>query len=299
MRILVTGGNGQLGRDCARVLAPAHVVRAIDVEQVDITDPAQVEGAVGGFAPDVLVNCAAFTRVDACETERQQAWKVNVHGPENLAAAMDKHGGRLVHISTDYVFDGKRPVPEPYVEEDAPGPVSFYGRTKLESEMVVKRKARNLLIVRTAWLYSEGGHNFLRTMLALASKDPHRPVKVVNDQFGCPTWSYRLALQIRRLMEAGARGTYHAASEGHCTWYGLARYFLDKMQVAHALVPCTTRQYPTPATRPANSILENRRLKRQGLHCMVPWKEDVDRFVEKFKPTLLLLREQGGSPIRD
>ncbi|MDY6986574.1 MAG: dTDP-4-dehydrorhamnose reductase [Thermodesulfobacteriota bacterium] len=287
MKILICGGRGQLGHDCTRVMKEWHEVLSTDLEELDITNPSAVEEMIGRMLPQVVVNCAAYTQVDACETERGLARKVNVDGPRNLALSTERHGGQVVHISTDYVFDGKRVAPEPYVEEDTPHPVSFYGKTKFDGELAVRDTAKGHIIVRTAWLYGHHGPNFLKTMLRLALRSPHKEVKVVHDQFGSPTWSYRLALQIARLIETNGRGTYHATSEGHCTWYELATCFLEKMGISHHLVPCTSAEYPTPASRPKNSILENGHLKEEGLSLMIDWKEDLDKFVSLHREDLL------------
>jgi len=287
MKIVILGGKGQLGSDCTKVLKEIHDVMSVDLDELDITDISQVEAAAGNFGADVIVNCAGFTRVDDCETEKELACKVNVEGPGNLAVAAKNQGAQLIHISTDYVFDGRKRAPEPYTEKDDPNPISYYGVTKLAAEEAIRRTIDNHIILRTAWLYGIRGQNFLKTMLTLALKDPQREIKIVNDQFGSPTWSYRLALQIERLIESGVNGTFHATSEGYCTWYGLATYFLGKMGVPHSFVPCTTAEYPTPAVRPMNSILENRRLKEAGINLMQGWKSDVEEFVFRFRDRLI------------
>ena len=235
----------------------------------------------------MIINCAAFTRVDDCEIEKELAWNANVTGPENLAKCVDKHGGCLIHISTDYVFDGQKKVPEPYVETDVPNPISYYGMTKLEGEEAIRRTTDRHIILRTAWLYGISGHNFLKTMLKLCLRNSDNKIKVVNDQFGSPTWTYRLALQIEKLIETNNRGIFHASANGHCTWYELAVYFLKKMELPYNIIPCTTEEYPTPAHRPMNSILENRNLKEKGIDIMANWKSDVDRFILDFRGVLL------------
>jgi dTDP-4-dehydrorhamnose reductase len=294
MRILICGGKGQLGTDCHTILGRNHEARSVDLDELDIADPSQVENGVAAFGPDVIVNCAAYTAVDACETRYDLAWQVNAEGPGNLAMAAERHGAGLIHISTDYVFDGRKAPPEPYVETDETHPVSCYGRTKLAGETAVKEATHNCMILRTAWLYGIGGPNFLKIMLRLALKDPKREIRVVNDQFGSPTWSYRLALQIEKLIEAGGQGVYHATSEGHGTWYQLAVEFLDRMAVPHCVVPCTTAEYPTPAVRPMNSILENRRLKESGINLMQDWKRDVAAFVALFRDRLISEAREGN-----
>jgi len=287
MKILVTGGKGQLGTDCVRVFRETHEVLAIDLDELDITRRVDLEALVQKFMPDIIINCAAYTQVDNCEIEKKLAWNVNVTGTENLVNCMEKQGERLIHISTDYVFDGRKKIPEPYVETDQPNPVSYYGKTKYESEKVVGKASDRHVIVRPAWMYGVNGYNFLKTMLSLALKNPGHEIKVVNDQYGSPTWSYALALQIERIIHVHAGGIYHATGEGFCTWFELAEYFLNKMQVPHNIVPCTSREYPTRAQRPKNSILENRHLKEKGINIMSQWQDDIDEFVSGFGEDLV------------
>jgi dTDP-4-dehydrorhamnose reductase len=286
MKILICGAGGQLGYDCTRVLGEIHDITAVDIDDLDITDTGAVRDSILRFSPDIVINCAAFTKVDDCETEKALAWKVNVEGPENLALCVEKYGGKLVHISTDYVFDGRKDPPDSYAEDDQVNPISFYGKTKLEGELAVRRTTERHIIVRTAWVFGIKGHNFLKTMLKLALKDPGNSIKVVNDQFGSPTWSYSLSVQIEKLIKANGLGTYHATSGGYCSWYELAGFFLGRMDIEHSLIPCSTDDFPTPAARPHNSILENRRLKEAGINIMQDWKAEVERFVEKFRAPL-------------
>jgi dTDP-4-dehydrorhamnose reductase len=289
MRIMITGDKGQLGADCTKVLSQTHEVLGVDIDQVDIAIWPDIESLVQKFTPNIIVNCAAYTHVDDCETEKESAWKANVTGAENLAKCIEKHGGRLIHISTDYIFDGKKKVPEPYVEMDAPNPLSYYGITKLEGEKAIKKATDRFIILRTAWMYGISGYNFLKTILKISTKstDNNNNIKVVNDQFGSPTWSYRLALQIERLIETNLKGTFHATAEGYCTWFELAAYFLKRMNVSQNIIPCTTEEYPTTAVRPMNSILENLKLKEKGMNIMTHWKFDVNEFVSNFRKVLL------------
>lgn len=287
MKILIFGGNGQLGTDCSQVLKESHEVLALDLEDLDICNLVDVDGIIQNIKPDVVLNCAAYTNVDECETNKDLAWKVNVEGPRNLAITARKSGLYLVHISTDYVFDGKKKVPQPYTEDDITGPVSYYGITKLEGEKAIRQTTDNHMILRTAWLYGIHGRNFLKTILRLALNNPQKEIRVVNDQFGSPTWSYSLAVQIQKLIEVKANGVCHATSEGYCTWYELATCFLGRMGVSHAIVACATKEYLTPAIRPANSILENERLKEMGAHLMKNWKSDLDQFVYRYKERLI------------
>ena len=287
MKVMITGGKGQLGSDCTQVLQKSHDVMSVDIEEVDIAIYMDLAKMVQEFLPDVIVNCAAYTQVDSCETAKGLAWEVNVKGAENLALCAQNSGCRLIHISTDYVFDGLKRIPEPYVEDDTPNPLSHYGVTKLESEKAVRQTLEQHVIIRTAWLYGLNGHNFLKTILKLALKNPENTIKVVSDQFGSPTWSWRLALQISDLIAKNGQGTFHATAGGYCSWYELATYFLKKMAVPHRVMPCSSEEYPTPAARPKNSILENRCLKQNNMNIMRNWQEDLDQFVAGFRKDLI------------
>jgi dTDP-4-dehydrorhamnose reductase len=287
MRILITGGRGQLGNDCQAVLKVCGEVHAVDLPECDLTREADVRLVLGRTAPEVVVNCAAFTNVDACETQRETARQVNGDVPGFLARACVASGARLIQISTDYVFDGAKPVPQAYVETDPTGPVSWYGQTKLEGERAVQASGAHHAILRTAWLYGRTGRNFLKAILRKAVHQPDEPLRVVNDQFGSPTWSFRLALQIRRVIETQAGGLFHATAEGYTSWYEFARFFLDEMAVPHRVEPCLAAEYPRPARRPRNSILENAGLKAGAIHAMVDWREDVKEFVRQFRDDLL------------
>ncbi len=294
-RLLLVGARGQLGSDCGRIFAPFFEVVGLGSRELDLTRPETIEPLVLELRPAVIVNAAAHTRVDDCEAEVEKAFLVNAEGPARLAAAAARCGSRLVQVFTDYVFPGDRPLPEGYREADPVGPLSVYGRSKLAGEEAAARAGCRLTIVRTAWLYGIAGHNFLRTMLRLALADPRRELKVVDDQFGCPTWSATLARQILVLVRAEASGIFHAVAEGATTWFGLAKAFLELLEVEHHLVPCTTDEYPTPARRPANSILINRRLKEENLLVMRPWREDLQDYVNNYRDTLLAAARQAAN----
>lgn len=287
MKILITGGNGQLAYDCTEILKKNHEVFSFSSKELNIANIEQVEESLKSIMPDVVLNCAAFTKVDACEREKELARKVNTEGPKNLAQCIERIGSKLIHISTDYVFNGKKKIPEPYAENDNPDPVSCYGKTKLGGEREIQKNTDRYAIVRTAWLYSIHGKNFLKTMLKLALNNPLKEIKVVNDQFGSPTWSFRLAKQIEKIIEINGQGIYHATSEGCCTWFEVAEYFFQKMQIPYKITPCSSKEYPTPAIRPANSILENQRLKKDGIDLMPHWQSDIDRFVLTFREQLI------------
>ncbi len=287
MKILICGAYGQLGSDCVSVFSEDHEVAACHKDELDIADIAAALEAVRNIEPDWIVNCAAYTAVDACESNRETAWLMNAKGPANLATAADTVDCRLLHVSTDYVFDGSNSPPQAYVEDDPVNPQSAYGESKAAGEQAVLHNGAGNCVVRTAWLYGRHGNNFLKTMLGLALKNPCQTVRVVADQFGSPTWSATLAAQIKALVEFGGSGIYHATAEGYGSWHDLAVYFLKRMGLMHAITPCSTEEYPTPAARPKNSILENSRLKAAGIHIMPDWQDDVDAFVEKWRQELM------------
>jgi len=287
MNILITGSNGQLGKDCEHVFKNNHQTTCVDIEDLDITSLDQVDVLVKKIQPDIIINCAAFTQVDACETKKKTADNINVNGPENLAKSARKNNSLLVHISSDYVFDGKKKSTESYVEKDFPSPLSYYGRTKLSGERSVINNTENYIILRTAWLYGFYGHNFLKAILKKALNQPETQLKIVNDQFGSPTWSFSLALQIAHLVKNKGWGLYHASSEGACSWYDFAKYFLEKFNVPHNITPCTTEEYPTPAIRPKCSILENQRLKNGNLNKMNHWQTDLDEYIHQYGDLLI------------
>jgi dTDP-4-dehydrorhamnose reductase len=286
MKILLAGANGQLGRDCQGVLGAAHELCCLDLPELDIADAASVACWMERFQPDCAVNCAAYTRVDEAESQADLCRAVNALGPRNLAAACQARGARLIHISTDYVFDGVLRPGASYTEDAAPNPLNVYGRTKLDGEEPVLRLEGGA-VLRSAWLYGEHGANFLRTMLRLALRQPPQPLRVVDDQTGSPTWSGRLARQIARLLEDFRPGLYHAAAHGSCTWHRLARRFLERMEIPCEVLPIDSAAYPTPARRPANAVLDNRNLRAAGLDVMIPWEEDVDAFAARVRTSWL------------
>ena len=286
MNILITGANGQLGSDCRTILAANHTICCCDVEQVDITDSKQVADLFAEHRPEVVINCAAYTAVDACEEHVEQCRAVNTRGPLYMAEQCSLYRTRFIQVSTDYVYDGKKQAPNAYHEGDPANPLSMYGKTKLDGDLAVAEHADHV-ILRTAWLYGINGKNFLKTLLRLATAAPERTIRVVNDQYGSLTWSRTLAKQIERLLDADITGVVHASSEGYSTWYEAARYFLDAMDVPYSMEPCTTEEYPTPAARPGNSILENGCLTRHGINVMRNWREDVDEFVARYRARLL------------
>ncbi|WP_372807020.1 dTDP-4-dehydrorhamnose reductase [Pontiella sp.] len=279
-KILITGSKGQLGTDCLEVFKDVAEVVGVDLPEVDLSDRGSCFAALERIQPDVIVNCAAYTAVDACETD-PSCWKANRDLPAHLAEWTEANNAFLVHVSTDYVFSGDKPLYEAVVESDEPSPVSEYGRSKLAGERAIAERTERFAILRTAWLYGAHGNNFLKTMLRLTLRNPGKEFKVVNDQWGSPTLSRTLARQIRAVAEQRATGIFHASSEGYATWFDLACAFLDQLGIVHGFVPCTSDEFPTPTKRPANSITENARAKELGINCFDDWRDELKRFVEQ------------------
>jgi dTDP-4-dehydrorhamnose reductase len=272
-RWLIVGANGQLGSDFLELLGPAAV--GVDLPDIDITSPDSVAAVVAAADPDVVVNCAAYTAVDAAEADEATALAVNGDGPGNIARALvDRTGSRLVQVSTDYVFAGDGTGP---YDEDAPtGPLSAYGRTKLAGEQAVQSVLPDRsYVVRTAWLYGQHGANFVKTMLRLQGE--RETVSVVDDQRGQPTWSRDLARQIIALVGAGAPpGVYHGTNAGEVTWHGFTQEIFRLVGADPARVlPTTSEAFVRPAPRPANSVLGHRRWAEAGLAPMRPWQEAI------------------------
>jgi dTDP-4-dehydrorhamnose reductase len=292
MKILLTGSRGQLGSECEEIMKTDYDIIAPDKEEFDITSWDKVIMGIHQLSPDLILNCAAFTGVDEAETEREIAERINVEGSRNLAQGAARYEKMMVHVSSDLVFNGKKRLPQPYFEDDPMSPLCFYGTTKMESETAVKQNTSKYIIIRSGWLYSIKGDNFLKKILSLAVKKDHEPICVVNDQIGTPTWSYRLAQQIKVLIDNTKEGIYHATSEGYCSRYEWAKYFLEKMGIETPVTPIAGKDSPDPATRPTNSILENRQLKTEGLNIMPDWQEDLDMFIKKFAEELLKEAEE-------
>ena len=275
MKLLITGAAGQLGQALVREAGKqGWEVVPTDVGQMDITDPRAVQQHLARHRPEVVVNAAAATRVDDLEAEPDLALKVNGLGPRNLAVACRQLGVKLIHLSTDYVFDGTKD--GPYQEWDATNPLSVYGRSKLLGEELVRQQCPDHFIVRTAWLYGLPGPNFVTAILAKGRMG--QALKVVNDQRGSPTSALALAPQLLALAETEAFGTYHATCRGEATWYEFARHILAQAGIAVPVVACATAEYPLPARRPANSVLENRMLGLSGLNLMPSWQEAWQEF---------------------
>lgn len=275
-KLFVTGANGQLGRAVNLQFKGRKEYEIVntDVGELDITDINQVIDMVEKVKPYAIINCAAHTAVDACETDVDNAYKINAIGPRNLSIAADKTGAKMVHISTDYVFEGNGT--RPYLEFDEPNPQGIYGKTKLEGERFVKEFTKRHFIIRTAWLYGDG-KNFVKTMLRLS--ESHDTVKVVNDQFGSPTSTKELAKIIDLLLETENYGTYHGTCEGSCSWAEFAEEIFRLAGKNTRVVGITTEEYNAPTKRPAYSVLENYMLKLTCGYVAGNWKDAIAEYI--------------------
>ena len=283
MRILVTGARGMLGREVVRVFENAgHDVIAADVmpegTYLDITEPAAIRKALITERPGWLINCAAYTNVDACEDHEDQAFSLNAQGPEYLAQACSRFGVSLLHVSTDYVFDGTKN--EPYSEHDLPHPINSYGRSKLAGEYAVRTGTRDYIIVRPQWLFGIHGHNFVATIIEIARN--HEKIRVVNDQWGSPTYAKDLARAIMMLVELNARGTYHLCNRGRATWYDLAKKAVEYAELNTEVIPVSSQEFPRPAKRPANSILSTKKFTDITGKLMPLWQISLEKYVQEY-----------------
>ena len=282
--ILITGANGQLGREMRKVLDDDIFVNAIytDVEELDITDAEAIENCVTSNQVDYIVNCAAYTAVDAAESNVELCTKLNMEAPTLLAQAAHKHNAKLIHISTDYVFDGSSC--RPYHEDDEICPKSVYGRTKADGERHIIDVAPESIIVRTAWLYSPHGKNFVKTMLELGRS--RETLRVVSDQIGTPTYALDLASVIKTFIDSEQwhPGIYHFSNEGAISWYDftMAIHRIAGITTCHVL-PCMTKDYPTPATRPHYSVLDKSKIKAT-IGIEIPyWEESLEQCINRLK----------------
>lgn len=280
MRVLVTGADGMLGF-ALRESRPAEVeLLATDLATLDVTDAGAVERQVQALAPDAVLNAAAFTDVDGCETREELALSVNGAGAGHLAAACERAAIPLLHVSTDYVFDGRLPAPGQYAEHDATNPLSAYGRTKLAGERAVAAATPRHWIVRTQWLYGAGGRNFVETMLRLGAERPR--LTVVDDQVGCPTSTHDLApLLWEVLLRRPAFGIYHAANAGQCSWYGFARAIFERAGLGVEVAPIDTATLGRPAPRPARSVLNTSKLRAALGVQIAPWEDALQRYLQR------------------
>ncbi|HKM05068.1 MAG TPA: dTDP-4-dehydrorhamnose reductase [Lachnospiraceae bacterium] len=276
-KIMITGCNGQLGRAINKVFEGNQEFTCVntDVAELDITNIEKVLTFVKEQKPYAIINCAAHTGVDACETQEDNAYRINAIGPRNLSIAATEVDAKMIHISTDYVFQGNASVP--YTEFDQVGPQGVYGNTKLEGERFVRQFAKKFFIIRTAWLYGEG-KNFVKTMLTLSQNNDQ--VKVVGDQFGTPTSAMELARAIAYLLPTDNYGLFHGTCEGSCSWADFAKEIFRLAGTKTEVIAITTDQYPTPAARPAYSVLDNKMFRLTTDFSFSTWQECLTEYMK-------------------
>ena len=281
MKILITGANGLLGHELSSLLKD-HTLILLSHSQLDISDSESVNKQIDSSSPDIIINSAAYTQVDACETNYDLAFQSNAIGPKNLAIKCKQLGIPLIHISTDYVFEGNEKKNSPLVEDDKLGPKTVYGKTKLEGEKMVQENCQKYFILRTAWLYGEG-KNFVKTMLSLSKKN--KELKVVNDQIGSPTYAKDLAKAIKEIIEkkSDKYGIYHVTNKGEVSWYEFAKKIFEIKNIEIKVNPCTSEEFPRPAPRPHYSVLSNQKWIDAGFTPMRDYEEALNEYLNSLK----------------
>ncbi|WBW98660.1 dTDP-4-dehydrorhamnose reductase [Oceanirhabdus sp. W0125-5] len=288
MKVLITGSNGQLGSQLLNIIKRGKSelgeidiayktaeIKGVDVEELDITDLYQIKKIIHEYKPNIVINPAAYTNVDECEDNQELAFKVNSLGTKNLARVCEEVGAKLVHISTDYVFEGNGQVP--YREYDVPHPVSVYGKTKWLGEEYIKQFCNKYFIVRTSWLYGYNGKNFVKTIMKYAKEKGH--LNVVNDQRGNPTNAEDLAHHILKIALTEDYGVYHCTGEGECTWYDFAYKIVEYAGIECTVSPVTSDEFKQKAKRPSYSSLDNMMLRCGVGNEMREWTEALKEFI--------------------
>ncbi len=281
MKILVTGGNGQLGRSIKdRIdLYPNLQFTFTDIDELDITDYAKLFQFINEQKPNAIINCAAYNFVDKAEEEPDKAFQINSETVGNLAKISKELDIFLIHFSTDFIFDGYNN--KPYTETDKPNPQSVYAKSKLEGEVQVQKFAKDAVIIRTSWLYSEYGHNFVKTIIRLAKERPE--INVVNDQIGTPTYARDLADVILLILSQNIKGVhlFHYSNEGSISWYDFANKIAEIENLDCKINPITTLQYPTATRRPAYSVLSKEKIKNQFNLQIPEWDDSLKKCLSK------------------
>lgn len=275
-KILVTGAEGQLGREFCKFVSEKYYFVGVGKTEADIRNYKEVISVVKKNEPSIIIHTAAMTDVDACEKEQSMAMEINSGGTRNVALAAQKTGAAIIYFSTDYVFDGAKD--SAYVEIDKPNPISHYGFTKLMGEKVIMAFHGNWTIIRTGWIYSQFGNNFVKTIVS-AAKRRNGLVKVVEDQFGSPTWTKDIVAQTKKIIESGETGLFHAASKGEVSRYQFAKLILNKLMPDSLIEPCTTNDFPRMARRPVRSTLAGERLERCGIDVMRSYEVALNEFL--------------------
>ena len=288
MRIAIVGADGQLGSDLVKALRPSHDLIPLTQADIEVTSPDSVQAMLRTHQPELVMNMAAFHKVDVCEDEVEPTFAVNAYGVRTLALACRAHNAVLLHMSTDYVFGSDKTRSTPYVETDAPAPINAYGISKLAGELFVQYLTDRYYILRVCGLYGVAGSagkggNFVELMLRLAREG--KPIKVVDDQRLTPTYTVDVAHQIAALIETGRYGLYHATSQGDCTWYEFAAEIFRQSGLTPDLGRARTGDFGEKVTRPAYSVLENKALRSIGLDQMRPWHEALDAYLKERQST--------------
>jgi len=278
MKIMVTGAKGQLGRDVMIQLATTgHQYQGVDQDDFDLTDQAAVFDYVNNYRPEIVIHCAAYTAVDKAETEKERCYAVNVNGTAYLAQACQTINAKLLYISSDYVFDGSGDTP--FEIDSQPAPINYYGLTKYQGELEVQKHLDRFFIVRASWIFGNHGHNFVKTILNLAKKQPE--IRVVNDQVGSPTYAYDLAKLILDLVVTDKYGIYHVTNEGFCSWYQFATEIINLSGCPTKIIPIASKDYPTPAVRPKNSRLSKNSLIQAGFSLLPHYRDALTRYLKQ------------------
>ncbi len=298
MRVLVTGAKGMLGTALLSCLGSEHKVVGVDFDDFDISQETAVQKALGNLRPDFVFHLAAYTDVDGCEVNPQMAQEINAQGTRNVARSCAEIGAILLYVSTDYVFDGS--LERHYREEDTPNPTSAYGQSKLGGERHVQALLGRHFIVRSSWLYGPHGKNFVATILKLAIERDE--IRVVSDQQGSPTYTQHLASKLAQMLRVQAYGIYHVTGAGNCSWFDFARAILKLGGLERIrVVPISTQESGRRARRPANSVLENRRLIESHLGALPNWKEGLAHYLKegrRLREFVLPAPESGEEPLR-
>ena len=276
-RVLVTGAGGMLGRAVVDAFSVSATVQPLLRDDCDLTDASRTRQFIGSRAPHVIVHCAAWTDVDACEDDPARAELENATATRHVAEAAAQVGAALCYVSTDYVFDGTKV--DAYLENDPPGPINAYGRSKHAGEAHVLQALPNSWVVRSSWLFGPGGRNFVRTMVDLLRQ--RREVRVVDDQVGCPTYTADLAQALRALVATRMFGIFHVTNAGSCSWHQLAEAIESKLRTGCRVLPCPSAEMPRRARRPRNSVLENRRYDAAGLWQRRHWRDALHAYMSR------------------
>jgi len=270
MKILIFGAKGMLGTDLMKVFSDFAPI-GLDIDNIDITQEDQVKKVLTEIKPQIVINAAAYTKVDDCEKNQELAFRVNGEAIGFIAKACHEVGATLIHFSTDYVFDGKKK--EGYNEDDQPNPISIYGKSKLLGEELLQKNCQKFYLIRTSWLYGKNGPNFVETMIKLSNEQ--KILKVVNDQFGKPTFSLDLAYAVKNIIETKTKfGIYHLVNENSCSWYDFAKKIFEIKKIEVKVKPVLTSEFPRPARRPHYSILINNKLPR-----LRAWEEAIKNYL--------------------